>query len=316
MVTTAMERLGSKELEYRGKRAMDSLGSCRICPRNCQVNRLNGEVGFCRIGRLTVVASYNLHFGEEDVLVGRDGSGTIFFSGCNLGCVFCQNWDISHTREGEQETKVGLAKIMIQLQDMGAENINVVTPTHVTPQILEALPIARDMGLTLPLVYNCGGYESVETLQLLDGIVDIYMPDAKFWDSAAAKKYCLAEDYPERARQAIVEMHRQVGDLKVNDQGVAVSGLLVRHLVMPGGLAGTREWMEFLAKEISPNTYVNIMNQYRPCGEADRFPELLDRVSGDEYEQALEMARRAGLTRLDDGGKNKAEKVLRRLLGG
>jgi putative pyruvate formate lyase activating enzyme len=293
--------------------SLELLRSCSLCPRSCGVDRTAGETGFCRIGRWARVSSWTLHFGEEEVLVGTGGSGTIFFSGCNLGCVFCQNYEISHEPEGREHTPEELARLMIALQRQGAENINFVSPTHVVPQILESLPLAVELGLEIPLVYNCGGYESLETLKLLDGVIDIYMPDTKFWDGVHAERFCLAENYPERAKAALREMHRQVGDLTLDKDGVARQGLLVRHLLMPGGLAGTAEWVDFLEREISPLTYLNIMNQYRPCGEAHKFPELSGSVDLDEYLGVLEAARKAGMTRLDQGGFRRFERILRSL---
>jgi putative pyruvate formate lyase activating enzyme len=310
-----LENLSHSALEQRVASGLELLGRCTLCPRRCSVDRASGQEGFCRTGRLAKVASATLHFGEEDVLVGRGGSGTIFFSGCTLGCLFCQNWEISHGEVGEELEPVELARMMLDLQRQGAENINFVTPTHVVPQILEALVPAREMGLELPLVYNCGGYERLSTLALLDGVVDIYMPDAKFWDGEIALRLCDAADYPERARQALREMHRQVGDLEMNAGGVALRGLLVRHLLMPEGLAGTTEWVRFLKNEISPHTYLNIMNQYRPCGEAGRHPELRGQVGFDEYIEALQAAQDIGMTRLDQGGFRLAERLMRRLLG-
>jgi putative pyruvate formate lyase activating enzyme len=246
-----------------------------------------------------MVSSYAPHFGEEDPLVGRGGSGTIFFTHCNLRCVFCQNYDISHLGEGYEISPGGLAAIMIRLQEQGVHNINFVTPSHVVAQILEALPLAIEAGLHIPLVYNSSGYDSVESLELLDGIVDIYMPDLKFADSDVARRYCNAPDYPKRAQAAVKEMHRQVGDLVINEQGIAERGVLVRHLVMPEGKAGTYEITIFLAEEVSQNTYVNIMNQYRPCGDAAQFSELSRAVTAVEYQQALNDAQAAGITRLD-----------------
>jgi len=233
--------------------------------------------------------------------VGERGSGTIFFAGCNLHCVFCQNFEISFDASaGLEASPEQLASVMLHLQKQGAHNINLVTPSHVAAQILEALPIAAEHGLSLPLVWNSGGFDAVGTLKLLDGVVDIYMPDAKFWDAAAASKYLRkAADYPEVARAAIAEMHRQVGDLVLGDDGVARRGLLVRHLVMPKGLAGTADWMPFLAG-LSRQTYVNVMDQYRPAGEAARFPEIARGLSAREFREAEEAARAAGLARLDD----------------
>ena len=279
--------------------AYDILSRCNLCPRNCLVDRHHGELGLCRTGDLPVVSSYAPHFGEEDPLVGRHGSGTIFFTHCNLYCLFCQNWEISHGGEGEEVSVEDLAAMMLVLQKRGCHNLNFVTPSHQVYQILAALPAAIAGGLTVPLVYNTGGYDALETLRLLDGVVDIYLPDFKFWDPQVAKDLCQAEDYPEIARQAVTEMHCQVGDLMVDDNGVARRGLLVRHLVLPDGLAGTKEVMEFLAREVSPRTYVNVMGQYRPCGRAAEHPILRKFLTGLEHEEALRLARQAGLTRLD-----------------
>jgi putative pyruvate formate lyase activating enzyme len=279
--------------------AYDILSQCNLCPRNCLVDRHHGERGLCRTGDQPVVSSYAPHFGEEDPLVGQHGSGTIFFTHCNLYCIFCQNYEISHGGEGEEVSIPDLAAMMLILQKRGCHNINFVTPSHQVYQILEALVPAINAGLNVPLVYNTGGYDAVETLRLLDGVIDIYMPDFKFWYPAVAQDLCQADDYPEIARQALKEMHRQVGDLVVDYEGVARRGVLVRHLVLPDGLAGTREIMEFLAREISPNTYVNVMGQYRPCGQAHEHPSLRKFLTGLEHEEAQQMARNAGLTRLD-----------------
>lgn len=288
-------------LGERIRKAQQMLASCTVCPRQCKVNRLDNELGTCSTGRRARVASHGPHFGEEAPLVGRFGSGTLFFSFCNLLCVFCQNYDISHDDAGEEVGPEELARIMLGLQRRGCHNINLVTPTHVVPQILEALPFAVEHGLNIPLVYNSGGYDSVATLKLLDGIVDIYMPDLKFSKDIPALLYCKSPDYPDIARLAIKEMHRQVGDLVLDERGHARRGLLVRHLVMPDDLAGTREAMRFLAREISKNTYVNIMDQYRPCGEdSARFPELQRRITAEEYQAALDAAHAEGLHRLDD----------------
>ena len=238
-------------------------------------------------------------FGEESPNSGDSGSGTIFFTHCNLLCSFCQNFDISHEGRGQAVTSVDLAEMMLSLQALGCHNINFVSPSHVVPQILGGLLPAVENGLKIPLVYNTGGYDHVSTLKLLDGIIDIYMPDFKFWDASISEKTCSAPDYPERARQAITEMHRQVGDLQINSAGIAERGLLVRHLVMPEGLAGTRKIMDFLSTEISPQTYVNIMPQYRPCGKAWAEPELSRPLKPAEYRDALQDAVDAGLTRLD-----------------
>ncbi len=286
-------------LSERVAQAQEILKSCRLCPRECKVNRAAGEKGYCRTGRQAVVSSYSPHFGEEDPLVGQGGSGTIFFTNCNLLCLFCQNYEISHLGEGQEVSAEKLAKFMLALQSLGCHNINFVTPTHVVPQIIEALPLAIAGGLHVPLVYNTGGYDSLETLMLLDGLIDIYMPDLKFMDEEVAYKFCRARDYPQRAKEAIKEMHRQVGDLIINEKGLAERGLLIRHLVMPGGLGGTRTAMRFLAQEISPHTYVNIMAQYRPCGEAHKFPPLNRRLTSAEYEEAVNMALAEGIRRLD-----------------
>jgi len=282
------------ELAQRIEAARQRLTPCRLCPRRCGVDRLNDERGFCLIGRQPVVSSAFPHHGEEDCLRGTRGSGTIFFSGCNLQCVFCQNFDISHTARGALMDPPSLAELMLRLQGLGCHNINLVTPTHVTPQILEALVLAVPEGLRLPLVYNCGGYEDVETLRLLEGIIDIYMPDFKFWDPEKARLYLNASDYPEIARRAVREMHRQVGDLVMDEKGLARRGLLVRHLVMPGCLDDTRAILQFL-RELSPGTAVNVMAQYRPAGMVDsrRHPQINRGITHREYLDALDAA--AGL---------------------
>lgn len=286
-------------MQDRIKDAFGRLASCNLCPRACGVNRLEGEKGFCQTGRKARIASYSPHFGEEAPLVGRYGSGTIFVSSCNLLCSFCQNFEISHQREGLDIGPEQLASMMIDLAHRGCHNINFVTPSHVVPQILEALPYAIEGGLQVPLVYNSSGYDAVETLRLLDGVFDIYMPDFKFWDARWSDRYCRAPDYRESAVAAIREMHRQVGDLTLDDEGTALRGLLVRHLVMPEGIAGTKEVTAFLADEISPDTYVNIMDQYRPCGHAFKDSLINRRLTADEFKEAIALARGAGLKRLD-----------------
>ena len=286
-------------LAGRVAQAIQLLKECSLCPRQCKVDRLHDEKGVCRTGRKAIVASFHAHHGEESPLVGKFGSGTIFFSYCNLLCCFCQNYEISHLGEGAEIGAKELAAIMLELQQRGCHNINLVTPTHVVPQILEALLLAVENGLSIPLVYNSSGYDRVPTLQLLRGIVDIYMPDFKFWDEQWAKRYCNAPDHRERAAGALKEMHSQVGDLVMDSHGIAERGLLVRHLVMPRGVSGTKEVMEFLAREISPRTYVNVMDQYRPCGTAYQ-DEFIDRgISEKEYSAALQWARDAGLERFD-----------------
>ncbi len=294
----ALHRSG--ELARRARTLGERLADCDLCPRACGVDRLAGERGVCGIGGDAVVASASPHFGEERPLVGRGGSGTVFFAGCNLRCAFCQNDDISMADQGRTVGSGELAEVMLRLQQVGCRNINVVTPTHVVPQILAALDVAAGRGLTVPLVFNTGGYDVVDVLQQLDGVVDIYMPDAKFADGDVARRYCDAPDYPEANRAALREMHRQVGDLAIDPQGLARQGLLVRHLVMPDDLAGTSEVMEFLAQELSTDTYVNLMDQYRPCGEAARFPEICRRVTDAEMAEARHAARMAGIERLDD----------------
>jgi len=286
-------------LKGRAVQALTMLEDCMLCPRACRVNRLHGELGFCRTGRYAKVASFGAHFGEEAPLVGTHGSGTIFFSSCNLLCSFCQNYDISHLRDGVETGAKELARMMLDLADKGCHNINFVTPSFVVPQILEALVLAVDAGLDLPLVYNTGSYDSAETIRLLEGIFDIYMPDFKFWEEEPAKTFCSAPDYQEVACAVCKEMHAQVGDLVIDPDGIARRGMLVRHLVMPGGLAGTREVMRFLAQEISRNTYVNVMDQYRPCHKAKDDPRIHRRITHAEYEEALEAARTVGIHRLD-----------------
>lgn len=287
------------QLLRQSQEAQRRLKGCRLCPRRCGVNRLDGEVGFCRTADRAWVASAAAHFGEERPLVGSRGSGTIFFSHCNLGCVFCQNYDISHQGAGAALDAAELAAIMLGLQRGGCHNINLVTPSHVVPQVLEALRLAVPLGLAIPLVYNSGGYDSVETLALLQGVVDIYMPDFKFWDPAVAASLCGVPDYPEVARAALKEMHRQVGDLEIGPDGVARRGLLVRHLVLPEGLAGTAGVMEFLARDLSMNTYVNVMDQYRPCGRAREHGPMGRRLRPEELAAARRAAEAAGLHRLD-----------------
>jgi putative pyruvate formate lyase activating enzyme len=286
-------------LADRVLQARELLQDCCVCPRECHVNRLAGETGFCGMGALPMLSSANPHFGEEEPLVGTGGSGTIFLTSCNLKCLFCQNYEISHRMEGQEVDIPTFGGLMLGLQRLGCHNINFVTPSHFVPQILDAVLWAAENGLRVPLVYNSGGYDSVETLRLLDGIVDIYMPDLKFMDTEICRDLMGAPDYPETARNAILEMHRQVGDLEVDEQGIAVRGLLVRHLVMPDDLAGTREAMRFLAMKVSRNTYVNIMDQYRPCGVAYDRPRIDRTVTGDEYHRALQMARDEGIERLD-----------------
>jgi len=286
-------------LTRRVERALKLLQSCTACPRNCRVNRLEDKFAVCKTGRHAVVSSHFPHHGEEDCLRGWKGSGTIFFTGCNLRCVFCQNFDISWQVRGAPAPPRELAAMMLELQAQGCHNINLVTPEHVAPQIVQALPFAIEKGLRLPLVYNTSAYDSMESLALLDGLVDIYMPDFKYWDAEMARKYSRAPDYPEVARRAIKEMHRQVGNLVIEDNGLARRGLLIRHLVMPEDVAGTRAVMQWIADELSPETYVNIMAQYHPAGKVSRsdHAEINRRVTPAEYERAWDAAWHAGLKR-------------------
>ncbi|MGA1842632.1 MAG: radical SAM protein [bacterium] len=288
------------ELERRGTLAYKILESCSLCPRNCRVNRLKEEKGFCKTGSKPIISSYGPHFGEESPLVGENGSGSIFVTNCNLGCVFCQNYDISHLGQGLEISSEDISVIMLSLQHRGCHNINFVSPTHIMPQILAALPLAIEKGLKIPLVYNTGAYDSIQSISLLDGIFDIYMPDFKFSDTGSSKSYAKAPDYFEKASAAILEMYRQVGDLKLDSKNIAYQGLLIRHLVMPNNLAGTEKVMDFISSKISKNTYINIMDQYRPCGEANRYPELNRRITDKEYKDAVDIACKHGLTRLDD----------------
>jgi putative pyruvate formate lyase activating enzyme len=291
--------LDEKEADERLAAARALLNPCRVCPRRCGVNRLAGETGFCGAGPEAVVASAGPHFGEEDCLVGQGGSGTIFLAGCNLGCAFCQNSDISRSAAGEEMGAAALARRMLLLESRGCENINFVTPTHFSPAILAAVVEARRRGLRVPVVWNSGGYELPDVIRLADGIVEIYMPDFKFSRAASARRYCDAPDYPESARASLAEMHRQVGDLAMQG-GVAVRGLLVRHLVMPGGAAESREVLDFLAS-ISPRTFVNVMGQYRPEGAVldprwrARYAEIARRPAAEEIAEVRAYARSLGL---------------------
>jgi putative pyruvate formate lyase activating enzyme len=291
----------SGELHRRAEEALKRLAHCLVCPRDCGVDRMADKTAACHTGRYAQVSNYFAHFGEENCLRGWFGSGTIFFSMCNLRCVFCQNFDISQKTRGQEVRPEQLAAMMLELQSRGCHNVNFVTPEHVVPQILEALPIAVDGGLRLPLVYNTSSYDSLDSLQLLDGVVDLYMPDFKFWDPELSLRYVKARDYPDAARRNIREMHRQVGALKVDECGLAKRGVLVRHLVMPGNIAGTESIMRFLAEEVSPDTYVNVMNQYYPAGRVaePQFVEIDRRITSSEYQQAVDATRSAGLWRVD-----------------
>jgi putative pyruvate formate lyase activating enzyme len=291
----------SGELKQRVKVALRELEVCRLCPRDCEVDRLNNNVGACKSGRYATVSSYFPHFGEEDCLRGTRGSGTIFFSWCNLRCVFCQNYDTSWLGEGRATLAGELAAIMLRLQELGCHNINFVTPEHVVPQILEALLLAIEQGLRLPLVYNTSGYDSLESIHLMNGIVDIYMPDFKLWNAETARRYLKAPTYPEAARRAILEMHRQVGPLVFDENGLALRGLLVRHLVMPGLVAETREILTWIARELGSDTYVNLMDQYRPSGKVSEseYTEIDRRITSEEYQVTRESALAVGLRLLD-----------------
>ncbi len=294
-----LEREG--KLAGRIQEAYKIMEECRLCPRRCGVNRLEGEKGFCQGVQKAVVNVYGPHFGEELPLVGQGGSGTIFFSNCNLRCVFCQNWPIAHLGLGEEVDDEELARMMLKLQKIGCHNINLVTPTHVMPHIISAVRIALKEGLTLPLCYNTSGYERAEAMKLLDGIVDIYLPDLKFMDGMQAQRYNLAAaaDYPRLTREAIREMYRQVGNLITDAGGIALRGLMIRHLVMPNRIAGTEEFVRWVAESLSQDTYVNIMAQYRVEFKAFEYEEIARAITSEEFVEAMEWALEAGLSNLD-----------------
>lgn len=296
-----MKLFRTGELYRRSREGLKHLKSCKVCPRDCEVDRLNDEWALCKTGRYAWVSSHFPHFGEEDCLRGWNGSGTIFFSMCNLKCVFCQNYDISQHRDGVEARPETLAQMMLELQERGCHNINFVTPEHVVPQILEALPLAVQMGLRLPLVYNTGAYDSLESLRLMDGVVDIYMPDFKYWDEGLSAEYLKAKKYPQAARAVIREMQRQVGDLVFDENGLAKRGVLVRHLVMPDNAEDSRRIMRFLAQEVSPHTYINIMDQYRPAGKVtpNRYHGINRRTTETEQQETVRAAREEGLYRFD-----------------
>lgn len=296
-----LKLLRAGELAERVRAAYQHLERCDLCAHHCGVNRRETTKGtVCRTGARAVVSSFNPHFGEEAPLVGRGGSGTIFFSWCNLRCQFCQNYEISQLGAGVEVEPEEIAAMMLRLQALGCHNINFVSPSHVVAPILAATLIAARAGLRVPLVYNTGGYDSPEALALLDGVVDIYMPDMKYADATRARQYSKIRDYPAINRAAVKEMHRQVGDLQMDERGVALRGLLVRHLILPEDLAGTREILRFLAEEIYPNTYLNLMDQYRPCYKAQEYPELNRRITREEFARAVQWAEEFGLTRLDE----------------
>ncbi len=302
-----LELFNKGKLADRIEAAQDLLYKCHVCPRNCGINRLAGETGVCRTSKNAIVSSYGPHFGEESPLVGENGSGTIFFTNCNLHCLYCQNYSISQLGGGTEISKEELAKIMLSLQNMGCHNINLVSPTHVVPQILEALGVAINLGLKVPLVYNSGGYDRQEVLNILDGVVDIYMPDMKYSDDNIAQDLSGIDNYPLINRLAVKEMHHQVGDLQFDRRNIATKGLLIRHLVLPQHLSGTKEIVDFISNEISKNSYVNIMDQYRPCYKAYQWTKLSRPISRQEFLEAIEFANKSGLIRLDknrqDGAK-------------
>lgn len=271
------------------------MSSCPLCPRACRVNRLRGQTGYCGIGARPVISSFRPHFGEESVLVGRGGSGTVFFTGCNLRCIFCQNYDISQNRQGEKISIEELSQTFLRLQDMGCVNINLVTPTHQIAVIAAALEIAKRRGLSLPVVYNTGGYDSVETLRLLEGLVDIYMPDMKYADADISARLSDAPDYPQINQAAVKEMYRQVGDLQI-ENGIARRGLLIRHLVLPADLAGSEQVFDFLTRQISPRTAVNVMDQYHPCFHADQDDNLNRPINSNEWNRVFSLAKAKGLS--------------------
>ncbi len=288
--------ISETELQKRIDAAFDLLGSCRVCPRECGVNRLkNDKLGFCRSGLNPIISSVSPHHGEEPPLSGTRGSGTIFFTNCNLKCAYCQNYPISQMGNGTERTVGELACQMLSLQEQGCHNLNLVTPTHFMPQILKALGIARERGFNLPIVYNTSGYESLETLGLLNGIVDIYLPDMRYSDNDAGMKYSIAPDYPEINRAAVKEMYRQVGNLVLDEHGVAQRGLIIRHLVLPGALSGTEGVMKFLAGEISKDVYISLMSQYFPAYRARELKEINRRITPEEYEDAWQIMLKYGL---------------------
>ena len=297
MLPLYLEKLTIPELQQRAEALHQLLVECRLCPNECMARREDGETGECHSTNEVIISSVGPHFGEELHLVGSFGSGTIFFTNCNLSCQFCQNFDISHLGIGEKVSTTDLAGAMLQLQQRGCHNINLVTPTHFTPQIVDALILAVEKGLEIPLVYNCGGYESVETLKLLEDIVDIYMPDIKYSIDENALKYSGVQNYWEAVKQAVKEMHRQVEDLKISKRGIAQRGLLVRHLVLPNDIAGSKAVIDFAAKEISTNTYINIMDQYRPAYKASEHKELNRRITPSEYKEVVDYAFSRGLRR-------------------
>jgi len=308
----AYEKLEKEgELSRRVERAYSIFEHCELCPRRCGMNRKKGERGFCQAPAQAMVFSAHPHFGEEEPLVGQGGSGTIFFSNCNLRCVFCQNWQISQEGQGWEVSDEEVAEMMIKLQKIGCHNINLVTPTHVMPNILKATQIACRKGLRLPLVYNTSGYERLEILKILDGVVDIYMPDLKYMDDEMAAKYSSgAQDYPEVTQKAILEMHRQVGELFIDHRGIALRGLIIRHLVMPNRVAGTEKFVQWVAENLPKSTYVNIMAQYHPEYKAFDYPEIARRITREEFLEAMDAAKKYGLTNLDPHSLRNRDRLL------
>ncbi|NPV50781.1 MAG: radical SAM protein [Candidatus Methanofastidiosum sp.] len=284
--------MSKEDFEFKLNKSIGILSKCNLCPRKCNVNRCEGELGVCNSGINLRISSYGPHYGEEKELVGKYGSGTIFFTNCNLKCIFCQNYDISHLGQGYEVTNEQLSKIMLYLQNKGCHNINLVTPTHFMPQILQSVYLAIKDGLKIPLVYNCGGYESLDSIKILEGIIDIYMPDFKFGDNKSALKYIGVKDYFNRAKEAIKEMHKQVGDLKLDNDRIARSGLIIRHLVMPNNSSNSEKVIEFISNEISKKSYFNLMEQYRPCYKAIDYPEINRKLKRQEYLDCLKIAKR------------------------
>ncbi|MBS4035435.1 MAG: radical SAM protein [Ignavibacterium sp.] len=298
MLPSYLEKLTIKDLRERADALLQLLSECRICPNECNVNRADGEKGtYCHSANEVIVSSFAPHFGEEPPLVGFSGSGTIFFTNCNLSCVFCQNYDISQLGHGSTVSIEQLSEFMITLQNRGCHNINLVSPTHFVPQIISALVIAVEKGLEIPIVYKCGGYESVETLKLLEDIVDIYMPDIKYSNNETASRLSGIKNYWDVVQSALKEMHRQVGDLHINRRGIAKRGLLIRHLVLPNDLAGSEKVIDFIADEISKDTYINIMDQYYPAYKVNQHNELNRRITNEEYERVIGYAKKKGLTK-------------------
>ena len=297
MLPLYLEKLTPKDLKEKAEALYELFVECRICPNECLARRTEGETGECHSTDEVIISSVSPHFGEEPPLVGTHGSGTIFFTNCNLDCEFCQNYDISHLGIGEKITTGDLASAMLKLQQRGCHNINLVTPTHFTPQIVDALILAIEKGLELPIVYNCGGYESVETLKLLEDIIDIYMPDIKYSIDENALKYSGVQNYWETVKLAIKEMHRQVGDLKISKRGIAQRGLLIRHLVLPNDVAGSKKVIDFVADKISTDSYINIMDQYRPAYNASKYEKLNRRITPSEYKEVVDYAFSKGLRR-------------------